>query len=232
MRILLVEDDQDLAEVTAQNLRQHGFVADTVGLGSAALDLIAEGVSFDALVLDLKLPDADGLDLLPDLKKAAPQTPVLALTARDSEEDRILGLERGFDDYLTKPFSHRELAARLRVLCRSRGQRLGKKLQVGVLKIDSESHEVWVRRIPVKLTLNEYRILLLLAKSAGRVVTLRELLDSVWDMNADSDKARLLTTISRLRGKLGDRSKTLVETRPGGYLLRGQDVQKDSVHRR
>lgn len=219
MRILLTEDDLELAEITTQNLKKQGFAVDTVYSGEETLDLLEDNGEYDAVVLDLNLPDINGLDLLKDIKSKLPRTPVLALTCRDSEEERVSGLRAGFDDYLVKPFSHQELAARLRVLFRSRPPEPPGIIEVGHISLHPRSQTALVNNIPAGLTLNEFRLLLFLARNRGRKVTKEEILEAVWDRNANGEKSKLETTISRLRKKIGDHEKKIIKTLESGYTI-------------
>lgn len=219
MRILFIEDNLNLAKFTALNLKKQGFAVDKAYSGREALTLLEDSGVYDVIILDLNLPDVDGIKLLKDLKAMAPNVPVLALTARDTEEERINGLKRGLDDYMVKPFSYQELVARLRVLYRSRELKKPTIIKVGNLQISSQTQSVLKKRKLIKLTLNEFRLLYYLAKNRGRPVSLRELLESVWDMNSNNDGAKLFTTISRLRKKLGDYNRKIIRTYNGYYLI-------------
>lgn len=219
MRVLLIEDNKELADFTALNLKKHSFAVDTAYSGEEALRLWEGNGEYDVIILDLILPDIDGAKLLQDLKSAAPNVPVLALTARATEEDRVNGLKKGFDDYMTKPFSHHELVARLRALYRSQHHQPAEIIEIGPLQIHSESQSVFIDRVPISLTLNEFRLLHYLAKHRGREVSIEELLKSVWDRNETNRRAKVITTISRLRAKIGDHRKNIIKTCKGGYML-------------
>lgn len=219
MRILLTEDNVELADITAFNLKKDGFAVDRAYTGEEALGLLEDGDVYDVIILDLNLPDIDGIELLKDLKSIAPNVPVLALTARDTVKDRINGLKKGLDDYLVKPFSHRELVARLRVLYRSHQVGNPKIIKVGDLQINPQSQSVFRNGKVIRLTLNEFRVLYYLAENRGKLVLTKELLVSVWDMNSDGKKAKLFTTISRLRKKLGDHNQKIIRTQDGHYAI-------------
>lgn len=219
MRVLLTEDDQELAEITALNLKKEGLTVDVAFSGEQALRLFEDQRDYDVVVLDLNLPDIDGLELLKNLKLAVPDLPVLALTARDGEEDRVRGIQKGFDDYLTKPFSCRELASRLRVLYRSLGRQSEETIQAEFLQIHLKSRQVLVKKRLVKLSLNEFRLLAYLVERKGQLILIEELLDSVWDRNGTNGSAKVATTVSRLRAKIGDQRKRVIITGKGGYLI-------------
>lgn len=216
---MLTEDNIELAELTAFNLKKHGFVTDIAHSGEETLCLLEGNGEYDAIILDLILPDVDGVRLLKDIKSMAPMVPVLALTAKDSEKDKVSGFQAGFDDYLTKPFSHHELAARLRVLCRWHLYQPTKKIKIGSLHINLETQTVARDGRQVKLTLNEFRVLSFLAKNKGKRVSIGELLESVWDRNSTNGSGKVITTVSRLRKKIGDYQKKIIVTRQGGYSV-------------
>lgn len=218
MRILLTEDNIELADITALNLRKHGFAVDIAYSGEKARRLVEDNGPYDAIVLDLVLPDIEGTKLLEDLRAIAPKVPVLALTARDTEEDKIKGIQIGFDDYMTKPFSHHELVARLGVLFRSQHSQDAERIKIGPLQMSHGNQTTFINEVQVKLTLNEFRLLYYLATNKGRVVSMEELLALVWDSNA-TGTAKIITTVSRLRKKLGDYRKNIIRTCKGGYTV-------------
>lgn len=216
---MLTEDNLELAKTTALNLKELGFAVDVASSGEEALRLLENNEEYDVIVLDLILPDIDGTKLLDEIKSKAPSTPVLALTARDAEDNRIKGIQIGFDDYMTKPFSYHELAARMRVLYRSRHYRREKIIKIGSLQINPQNQTTLVNRAPVKLSLNEFRVLYYLARNRNKAVSAEELLTSVWDNNDYQGTAKVFTTISRLRAKLGDRQKNIIKTHKDGYII-------------
>ena len=209
--ILLIEDTADLAAVIERELQASGFAVLRVGDGLQGLAAFQKHAP-DLVILDWMLPGLDGLEVLRRLRQIAP-TPVLMLTARDDEEDRVLGLEVGADDYLTKPFSMRELLARVRALFR-RGELIEKTLQrdrsseqsainIGRLTIDPQAYRVTLDGGPIDLTRTELLLLHLLARNPGRAFSRDYLLDAVWGQNyVDGDRA-VDNAILRLRKKLG-----------------------------
>ncbi|MFC1626689.1 response regulator transcription factor [Patescibacteria group bacterium] len=204
MRILLIEDDYDLAEITAKNLERQGFVVDVVNEGKVGIQQFEELHVYDIVVVDLGLPDIDGTEVLRSIKKNNQSIPVVALTGKDKEDERIKGIEIGFDDYVTKPFSNRELVARIRVLNRSRIKDESTSFSFGFIHLDPNSRNVYVKGDLVKFSSHEYNILLYLLDQYPKLVTLECILRNVWDRNMDKtiDKARVFTTISRVRKKL------------------------------
>lgn len=219
MKILMVEDDRDLAEFTKKNLKKHGFVIDQAYSGEEALCFLETEEGYDVAILDLILPDTNGKKLLKKIKSLYPEIPILALTAKGSKADKIEGIKIGFDDYMTKPFSHHELVARLRVLHRLARQPRQKSIKVGRLKIIPDSQKVLVNDKPVKLSLNEFRLLSLLAQHQGQWLSVEKLLELIWDRNSHVNFGKVFTAISRLRKKLGDSRRLIIKTSQKGYKI-------------
>ena len=169
MRLLVVEDDEPLAAALSGSLRSAGFAVDTFDLIADAREAI-DGFAYDALILDRRLPDGDGLDLVTCLRASGRTTPVLMLTARDATEDRVAGLDRGADDYMVKPFELTELLARVRALLRRPGAALGVVLQAGDISLETAAKEVHVGGRPLQLSRREIGLLEELMRSLGRVV--------------------------------------------------------------
>jgi DNA-binding response OmpR family regulator len=211
MRILLVEDDVELAEVVALGLRNESYVVDVAGRRSDAESLLRT-TDYDVACLDLGLPDGDGLDLLRglgagggvgDLRRPGS---VLVLTARDAVADRVAGLDAGADDYLVKPFDFAELVARLRALSR-RGTTVagsGAVLRVGDLTLDQARHTAWRSGTRLDLTPREFALLRFFLHHPGEVLSAETLLEHVWDANADPFTTSVRVILSRLRRKLGE----------------------------
>ncbi|WP_205323741.1 response regulator transcription factor [Glycomyces sp. YM15] len=220
MRILLVEDDRDLGPVLAMGLRGEAYAVDLAATCAEAEALLCCN-DFDAVCLDLGLPDGDGLELLRRLgTDPALRRPrrVLVLTARDAVDDRVAGLDAGAADYLVKPFSFQELAARLRALAR-RTDAHDAVLAVGDLRLDTAAHRAWRGGVELDLTPREFSMLRYLMHYAGRTVSAEELLEHVWDANADPFTASVRVILSRLRRKLGEPGP--ISTVTGvGYVLR------------
>ena len=201
--ILLVEDDADTRRLVARNLEAHGYRVDVAPDGAAAIGRW-EARRPDILLLDLGLPDFDGLDIIRRVRREA-MTPILVLSARGREEQKVAALDLGADDYVTKPFGMSELHARLRALVRrSAGpEREGDAtLVVGPIRIDVARHEVRVGPTPVRLTPREFELLRVLAGFAGRVVTHHRLLESVWGRAYAEEGHYLHVYVSQLRRKL------------------------------
>ncbi len=219
MRILLVEDDPDLAELVALGLRNESYAVD-VAATYADADELLRVTSYDVACVDLGLPDGDGLDLVRKLTKDAdlrrPRR-ALVLTARDAVQDRVAGLDAGADDYLVKPFHFAELVARLRALGR-RGVEEGTVVRVGALKLDLAAHRAWRGAVELDLTAREYSLLRYFMVHPGAVLSAEELLEHVWDAHADPFTTSVRVILSRVRRKLG--APPLIETVTGaGYRL-------------
>ena len=222
-RIAVVEDEPDLAEVVRYNLTREGFQVDVHGRGDTALEAVRRRPP-DLIVLDLMLPGLDGLELTRALKRdpATSRIRLVMLTARSEEVDRVVGLELGADDYITKPFSPRELTLRIKaVLRRGDGAPPPVVLEAGGIRLDRAAHSVQLNGEPLALTATEFRLLQLLLERQGRVQSRPQLLSEVWGYAEDVDSRTVDTHVRRLRRKLGSEAER-VETVIGvGYRLRG-----------
>jgi two-component system OmpR family response regulator len=218
MRILLVEDDLKLARALARGLRRHAYAVDVAEDGDRAL-MQAAVYEYDVIVLDVMLPGTDGFGVCRALRDRGATTPVLMLTARDAVDDRIVGLDAGADDYLSKPFDFGELLARIRALLR-RGSVAGPaQLRVGELLVDPARHRVTHAGRPVELTAREFGVLEYLARHPGEVVSRTRLLEHVWDENFVGSTNVVDVYVGYLRRKLGPQA---IETVRGvGYRLEG-----------
>ena len=212
MKVLVVEDDPAVAEPLLAGLQRNGIDTDHVVYAGQVVPSIAGA---DVVLLDLGLPDGDGIDVLRDLRKVS-DVPVIIATARGDETDRIVGLELGADDYVVKPYSVRELAARIRAVARRR--RVDSTLETGRVVVDRSRHRAMVDGQEVELTAKEFDLLAVLAEEPGRAVTRQELFSRVWDPVWVGTGKTLDVHVASLRKKLGDAS--LVETVRGvGYRL-------------
>jgi DNA-binding response OmpR family regulator len=216
----LIDDDARLAELLDDNLRPQGVALVHAGGGQAGLSALAAG-GFDAILLDVMMPGLDGLAVLRTLRDAGHRVPVIMLTARGDEADRVVGLELGADDYVAKPFSPRELLARLRaVLRRVQPDTLAEKLSAAGITVDTGSREAWVDGRPVELTGLEIDLLVALLRRAGRVVPRAALLELAGRSDVTVGERAVDVHISRLRKKLGDDPPTRIRTVRGvGYVL-------------
>ena len=220
MRVLLIDDDARLAQLLDENLKPQGVALVHAGGGQAGLAALAGG-GFDAVLLDVMMPGLDGLSVLRRLRDAGHRVPVIMLTARGDEADRVVGLELGADDYVAKPFSPRELLARLRaVLRRAQPDTLAEKLSAAGITVDTGSREAWVDGKPVELTGLEIDLLIALLRRAGRVVPRGALLELAGRTDVTVGERAVDVHISRLRKKLGDDPPTRIRTVRGvGYVL-------------
>jgi phosphate regulon transcriptional regulator PhoB len=203
--ILVVDDESDLVELVSYNLKKEGFLVDSASDGETALAKTRKG-KFDLLILDLMLPGIQGIELCRILRND-PKTvvlPIIMLTAKGEEVDRILGLEMGADDYMAKPFSPRELVARVKaVLRRSKGKPATEKsLKIGDIEIDTERYIVSVGTRPVKLSATEFKLLLFLAERRGKVFSRDQLLDAIWRDEAFVEPRTVDVHIRRLRSTI------------------------------
>jgi len=226
LRVLLVEDEARLADSIARGLRQASHavdVADRLSTARAKLEMDR----YDAVILDVNLPDGSGFGLAADLRKRAVPVPILMLTARDSVEDRVTGLDSGADDYLVKPFSFEELLARLRALHRRQPESRPTLLEVADLALDPASRTVTRRGLPVELTTTEYALLEYLARHVGQVCGRAAISAAVWDENYDPFSNIIDVYVSRLRRKIDQPGLValLHTVRGAGYTL---DPQRGS----
>lgn len=216
MRILVVEDDPDLQRLLADALRDNGYVVDTASDGVEG-HFLGDTEPYDAVILDLGLPEMDGIKVLEKWRKAGRVMPVLILTARDRWNDKVKGLDAGADDYVTKPFFTEEVLARVRTLLRRGAGISTSDIECGPLRIDTRAARVTVQGNPVKLTSLEYRLLAYLAHHKGRVVSRTELVEHLYDQDFDRDSNTIEVFVGRLRKKLG---VNIIQTLRGlGYKL-------------
>ncbi|MBN9108261.1 MAG: response regulator transcription factor [Pseudonocardia sp.] len=223
VRVLVVDDESTLSDLLSMALRYEGWDVRTAADGLTAVRTARE-FRPDAVILDVMLPDLDGLEVLRRLRAGTPDVPVLFLTAKDAVEDRVAGLTAGGDDYVTKPFSIEELVARLRGLLRRSGMtaaRQGSELAVGDLTLDEDSHEVRRGDTEVELTATEFELLRFLMRNPRRVLSKAQILDRVWhyDFGGQSNVVELY--ISYLRKKIDNGRAPMIHTvRGAGYVLK------------
>jgi DNA-binding response OmpR family regulator len=223
MRLLLVEDDVAIQEFLGRALSEAGYMVDAASDARSAEALALEGIH-DAVIVDLGLPDRDGLDLIASCRAHGSNAPVLILSARRTVDERVRGLEQGGDDYLTKPFALAELLARLRNLLKRSSplQMESVRLKVGDLQLDLVRREAWRADQPLQLTPQEFVLLEYLCRNEGRVVTRTMILDHVWRMRIDPATNVVDVHIYRLRSKVDrDGMKPLIQTIRGvGYVFK------------
>jgi two-component system OmpR family response regulator len=223
VRVLVVDDEPSLSELLGRVLRFEGWDVEVAGTGATAISM-ARSFRPDAVVLDVMLPDIDGLQVLSALRVDNPAVCVLFLTARDSVEDRIAGITAGGDDYVTKPFSLEEVIARLRGVLRRAGmaQAAGSDLLVvGDLRVDEDAHEVFRNGERIELTATEFELLRYLMRNPRRVLSKAQILDRVWDYDFGGQAHVVELYISYLRKKIDAGREPMIHTvRGAGYVLR------------
>lgn len=222
-KVLIIEDERDMAELLAYNLEKDGYQVLVTGNGLEGLETARRELP-DLILLDLMLPGMMGTEVCSSLRHSEKTRaiPVLMLTARGDEIDRVVGFEMGADDYIVKPFSMRELMLRIRAVMRRSGQEEAaaeREVAAGSIRIDCGSHRVTVAGSEVELTSTEYKLLLYLAEHAGRVMKRELLLQDVWGYNFVGDTRTVDTHVTRLRNKLGTAGEMIKTVRGFGYKL-------------
>ncbi|TFU06364.1 response regulator transcription factor [Polymorphobacter arshaanensis] len=216
MRILVVEDEPNLQRQLRETLEAAGYAVDSATDGEDG-HFLGTTESYDAVVLDLGLPEMDGLTVLDRWRKSGLTMPVLVLTARNSWSDKVAGLDAGADDYLAKPFQTEELVARLRALIRRSSGNATSELTAGPVHLDGRSGRVTLDGVPVKLTAQEFKLLSYLMHHKGKVVSRTELIEHIYDQDFDRDSNTIEVFITRIRKKLG--ADLISTTRGLGYSL-------------
>lgn len=227
VRALIVDDEQSIAQLIAMALRYEGWEVDTATTGTEALEK-AKSFDPDTVVLDIMLPDLDGLQVLSQLRTQGSNVPVLFLTALDSVDDRVGGLTAGGDDYVVKPFSLEELTARLRALLRRSHRELSQKIdpiiRVGDLSLSEESYEVERAGEPIKVSSTEFELLRFLMRNPNRVLSKAQILDRVWSYDFAGKTTVVELYISYLRKKVDTGRTPMIHTvRGAGYMLKSTD---------
>jgi two-component system copper resistance phosphate regulon response regulator CusR len=219
MRILVIEDEKRIADFVARGLESAGYEVDSAGDGASGLELL-HTADYDLVILDLMLPDIDGLKVLEKIRNRKVSPPVLILSALGAVDDRVKGLERGADDYLGKPFSFTELLARVRALLR-RGQPMPERLQVGDLVLDAIRRKVTRGGEPIELAPKEFSILEYLMRNRGRALSRTMIVEHVWDMDYDGLTNIVDVYIRHLRSKVDDKwpAKLIHTVRGVGYMI-------------
>jgi DNA-binding response OmpR family regulator len=226
MRVLIVEDQPNVSNYVKRALEEQGYAVDLARTGREALDW-AEAVEFDLIVLDILLPEMDGITVCRRLRSQGNQAAILMLTARDTVDDRVTGLDAGADDYLVKPFEIKELLARLRALARRRigPSRSRNLLQVADLTMDTRTRRVWRGNTLIDLTNKEYAVLACLMREPERILTRTEIAESVWNYDVYNQSNVVDVYIRNLRRKIDDPfdQKLIHTVRGAGYRLSDQD---------
>ncbi|MFA6571489.1 MAG: response regulator transcription factor [Bacteroidota bacterium] len=227
MRILVIEDERKVASFIKHGLEEERYIVETVNDGVSGLEM-AMNNQFDAILLDVMLPGKDGFTVLKELRDAGVSTPVLMLTAKNTTEDRVQGLDLGADDYLPKPFSFDELAARLRSILRRSSPEKSSKLKCSDLSLDTVSHLAYRSGVEIELTTKEYALLEYLMRNKNRILSRSTITQHVWKHNFDPESNIIDVYIKRLRQKIdGDDSvKPLIQSIRGvGYRMRDIPVE-------
>jgi heavy metal response regulator len=224
MRILVIEDDRKVAEFIRKGFTEEGYAVDVAADGETGLAMALDRLH-DVVVLDIMLPRKPGLQVLREARQAKLTTPVLLLTARDTVEDKVQGLDAGADDYLTKPFAFAELLARVRALLRRGAEERGPQLAVADLVLDPASRTVHRGGEAIALTNREFALLEYLMRNRGRVLTRTMISEHVWDYSFDSSTNVIDVYINYLRKKIdaGHEPKLLHTVRGVGYVLKTGD---------
>jgi DNA-binding response OmpR family regulator len=220
MRLLIVEDNVELARLVANGLSAAGYEADVVGTAGEAREA-TRGMSYAAMILDLGLPDGDGLSVLIELRRRSEPLPVIVLTARGGLQDRVGGLRSGADDYLAKPFALEELVARLEAVLRRPGQLLGSSLSLGNLVYDTEGRQIFIDGVPRTLSARETSVLEILLRRQGRVVPKKNVEDHIFGLSGEVASNAVEVYVSRLRKQLAEYGASVVihTIRGVGYLM-------------
>jgi DNA-binding response OmpR family regulator len=221
MRILVIEDERRLCSIIKRGLIEEGYAVDTSYDGEEG-EYLAETTPYDLIILDIMLPKKDGIEVCQNLRLKRVNTPILMLTAKDTVEDRVRGLDAGSDDYLIKPFAFNELLARIRALLRREGSSKSSELHIGNLIMDTLSREVWRGQRKIELTSKEYIILEYFMRHPNMVITRTMLEEHAWDYEFDSISNLIDVYIRRLRRKIDENGQTsLIQTvRGAGYRLK------------
>ncbi|MBM9606376.1 response regulator [Desulfopila inferna] len=224
MRVLLIEDDEKIASFIEKGLKESGFLVDSAGEGNTGLSLALTN-PYDAAVVDIMLPGLDGLSIIEEMRRRQVETPVLILSARQSVDDRVQGLQRGGDDYMIKPFSFSELLARLQALIRrDRSNSNSTLLEVGQLRMDLLRHEIYRGDKKIELPAKEYALLQYMMRNPDVVLSKTSILEKVYDYAFDPQTNVVDVLVCRLRNKVDkDFPRKMIHTVRGmGYVLRPQ----------
>lgn len=225
MRILVVEDERDLNEIIGKQLAADGYSVDSCFDGEEAIDIL-DYTEYDGVVLDIMLPKADGFAVLKSLRDKGKNTPVLFLTARDSIEDRVLGLDSGADDYLVKPFALKELSARVRAMTRHFYGNVSNEIVIGDLRLNRESHQVKRGENNISLSVKEFALLEYLMINKGKVLSRENIENHIWNFDYEGGTNVIDVYIRYLRKKIDEGyDRKMIETvRGSGYVIRDGEV--------
>lgn len=224
MRILFIEDDKSLQDVISKRLKSEGYNVDSCFDGQEGFDF-AENCKYDCIILDIMLPKLNGIELLKKLRSNGNQSNIIILTAKDGIPERVIGLNAGADDYLTKPFEYDELLARIRALMRRNGEIKGNILTLDNLVMNINDHTVNRGEKDIVLTSKEYALLEYLMRNQGQILTRTQIADHVWGFDFEYDSNVVDVYIRYLRGKIDNNfDKKLIQTVRGfGYVMRDKE---------
>jgi len=222
MRVLVVEDEKTLANLIKEGLEEENFSVDVAYDGEEGL-FLAESEPYDAIILDIMLPKVDGIEILKQIRDKGIKTPVLMLTAKSSVEDKVLGLDSGADDYLTKPFSFEELLARLRAILRRAFGETDNIVRVADLELNLNTHEVKRGGVRIELSSKEYALIEYLVLNKNKLLTRSQISEHIYDYDYDFDSNVIDVMIARLRKKIdkGFDRKLIHTVRGAGYMIKG-----------
>ena len=227
MKILVVEDEKDLNRVITKHLKKNNYSVDSCFDGEQALDYVLYG-EYDLIITDIMMPKIDGYEFIKQLRVKGNSTPVIMLTAKDSLDDKILGLDSGADDYLTKPFVIKELLARVRSMTRRQATFTSNVLELGNVSLSKYTFELSTDKDKVRLSNKEYQMMEMLMRNPGNVIQTEQFLERIWGYDSDSEINVVWVNISYLRKKLKalDANIQIKATRNVGYTLEIVDVQE------
>ena len=230
MKILIVEDEKALLEGVANLLKEEDYYVDTALNGFDGLQLAKQNI-YDVIILDIMLPELDGFAVVRSLREHAIKTPVLLLTAKDSVEDRVKGLDLGADDYLIKPFATPELLARIRVLLRGKGDNNENELEYGPITLMESEHDGYINNHKLNLTIKEYLLLEFFIRNKEQILLRDQIFNRIWGFSSESGLNVVDVYVHHLRKKLGPFgcAHYIKTVRGIGFMLRGdeEDVSKD-----
>lgn len=217
-KILIIEDEQSIQRLLTYDLQQAGYEVEVASSGDVGFQMASTG-DYDLILLDVMLPKMDGITLCKRLREQNKEVYIIMLTARSDEMDKVTGLEAGADDYITKPFSPREVLARIRAGLRRKGENLNDKLKVGNVSVDLKRYEAYIDDELIPLTKKEFQLLVYLMKNKGITLSRDVLLETLWGFEYDGDTRIVDVHIFKLREKLADSTIEIVTVRGVGYRL-------------
>lgn len=224
MRLLLAEDEKDLSDALVTVLKHNNYSVDAVYNGQDALDYLTEGDNYDGAILDIMMPKLDGISVLKQVRAQGNHLPILMLTAKSEIDDRVNGLDSGADDYLTKPFSMKELLARIRAMTRRQAETTDAILQFGDLKLDRSTYQLSTPNGELRLANKEYQMLEMLMTNPGQIISVEQFMDKIWGYDSEAEFNVVWVYISYLRKKLTSLQSAvqIKATRGLGYSLEGE----------